>query len=219
MKYKVNLIDVNSVDEIEGKWSHNHYVKLLEAFEYEDVGDTTDHDLKELLYMAITDYEPQEAAELILKDQLGNELNDGQIEQISHDMLKENVAEHYSDISFHSRLFDINVLLYKAFNGMFPHAQASVITLEIIPHHDSTVIVDEAIVLRVLAPLIDDHAVFKRLYKDQLAGEDEFEEAQHIVWYFKNIGENRYEIITSDYWINNADFIASTADVNVSVED
>lgn len=219
MKYKVNLIDVTSIDEIDGKWSHDDYVELLDVFEYGDPGDASDQDLKELLYMAITDFEPQEAAELILKHKLGNELNAGQIEQISNDMLKENVAEHYSDISFHSRLFDINEFLYKAYNGKFPHAKASVVKVKIVPHHKSDIIMDESLVLRCLAPIIDDHAVIKRLYKNQLIGEEVFDEAADIIWYFKDLGNDEYQIITSDYWINNQDFTASEIEVKIDTEE
>lgn len=219
MKYKVNLIDVTSIDEIDGKWSHDDYVELLDVFEYGDPGDASDQDLKELLYMAITDFEPQEAAELILKHKLGNELNAGQIEQISNDMLKENVAEHYSDISFHSRLFDINEFLYKAYNGKFPHAKASVVKVKIVPHHKSDIIMDESLVLRCLAPIIDDHAVIKRLYKNQLIGEEVFDEAADITWYFKDLGNDEYQIITSDYWINNQDFTASEIEVKIDTEE
>lgn len=219
MKYKVNLIDVTSIDEIDGKWSHDDYVELLDVFEYGDPGDASDQDLKELLYMAITDFEPQEAAELILKHKLGNELNAGQIEQISNDMLKENVAEHYSDISFHSRLFDINEFLYKAYNGKFPHAKASVVKVKIVPYHKSDIIMDESLVLRCLAPIIDDHAVIKRLYKNQLIGEEVFDEAADIIWYFKDLGNDEYQIITSDYWINNQDFTASEIEVKIDTEE
>lgn len=219
MKYKVNLIDVTSIDEIDGKWSHDDYVELLDVFEYGDPGDASDQDLKELLYMAITDFEPQEAAELILKHKLGNELNAGQIEQISNDMLKENVAEHYSDISFHSRLFDLNEFLYKAYNGKFPHAKASVVKVKIVPHHKSDIIMDESLVLRCLAPIIDDHAVIKRLYKNQLIGEEVFDEAADIIWYFKDLGNDEYQIITSDYWINNQDFTASEIEVKIDTEE
>jgi hypothetical protein len=88
MTYKINLLDVTSINEIDGKWSHDDYIGLLDVFEFGDPGDATDKDLKELLYMAISDFEPQEAALLILQHQLGKDLNEGQIEQISHDMLK-----------------------------------------------------------------------------------------------------------------------------------
>lgn len=219
MKYKVNLLNVDTIDEIDGKWTHDDYVELLEVFEYGDAGDATDSDLKELLYMAISDFEPQEAASLILTHKLGSELNEGQIEQISNDMLKENVAEHYSDISFHSRLFDINVFLYKAYNGKFPHAKASVIKIKIEPHHKSDIVIDEAIVIKCLAPMIDDHAVLKRLYKNQITGEEEFDEATDLIWYLKPLGNDEYEIITSDYWINNNDFTSSEIEVKLDLEE
>jgi predicted nucleic acid-binding protein len=219
MIYKVSLLDVSSIHEIDGKWSHDDYIALLDVFEFGDPGDATDKDLKELLYMAISDFEPQEAAALILQHQLGEELNEGQIEQISHDMLKENVAEHYSDISFHSRLFDINELLFKAYNGKFPHAKASVIKVQLVPHHKTDIEVDEAIALKCLAPIINDHAVIKRLYKNQLAGEEEFDEAADIIWYFKALENDQYEIITSDYWINDADFTASEKEVKIELEE
>lgn len=77
MKYKVKLLNVDSIDEIEGRWTHDDYVELLEVFEFGDAGNATDNDLKELLYMAISDFEPQEAAALILTHKLGKELNEG----------------------------------------------------------------------------------------------------------------------------------------------
>jgi hypothetical protein len=217
--YKVNLIDINSIDQINGKWSRKDYLELLEILEFGDTEEATDNDLKELLYLTISDLEPQEAAEIVLKYKLGNELTAGQIEQISNDMLKENVAEHYSDISFHSRLFDINVLLYQAYNGKFPNAKASVIQLSITPQQESDIIIDEKLVLKCLAPIIDDHAIIKRLYKNQFLGEEEFQEATAIIWYFKTLKNDQYEIITSDYWINKNHFIASETDVNIEIEE
>ncbi|WP_124979702.1 hypothetical protein [Nonlabens xiamenensis] len=219
MKYKVRLDNIKSIDEIPDRWTRDDFIQLLEVYELGDPGEASDDEVRELLFMAIKEYDPQEAAALLLQFRLGNQLNDGQIEQISNDMLKENVAEHYSDISFHARLFDINVLLYKAYNGKFPHAKASVIHLDIQPHHDSSVVIDEAIALRAVAPLIDEHATFKRLFKDQLVGEKAFEEASDIIWYFRALDNHQYELITSDYWINKADFTTDEADVNVSVED
>ncbi|WP_292900891.1 hypothetical protein [Nonlabens sp.] len=219
MIYDVSLLDVTSINEIEGRWSHDDYMALLNVFEFGDPGEATDQDLKELLYMAISDFEPQIAAALILQHQLGEELNQGQIEQISHDMLKENVAEHYSDISFHSRLFDINELLYKAYNGKFPHAKASVIKVQLVPHHKTDMVVDEAIALKCLAPIINDHSVMKRLYNNQLAGKEEFVEAAAIIWYFKTLENDEYEIITSHYWINDAAFTALKKEVNIEIED
>jgi hypothetical protein len=46
-----------------------------------------------VMEMAISDYEPNEAAEIVLAYKLGEELNEGQIEQISHNMLIDKVCE------------------------------------------------------------------------------------------------------------------------------
>jgi hypothetical protein len=43
--------------------------------------------LSELLSMAITDFEPNEAAAIVLDYKLSDSLNEGQIQQISNDML------------------------------------------------------------------------------------------------------------------------------------
>lgn len=217
MKYKVTIEDVDSIDEIPNKWSHEDYVALLDLYEYGAAGNLSDSDIKELLYLSITEFEPQEAAAMLLKYKLGDDFNDGQIEQISNDMLKENVSEHYSDISYHSRLFDINVLLYKAFNGKFPHAKASVITLAIVPASDHDIAMDAALLLRCILPLIDEHALIKRLFVNQVNGEEPFEDAANIAWYLTDKGNHVYELITSDYWISDQDFITRSMDVTVAI--
>ena len=219
MKYNISLEEIDSIDEIVDKWTRQDYLNLLELLEYGDAMEIKDDEILDLLKLVISDTEPQEAATILLKYKLGEELNDGQIEQLSNDMLKENVAEHYSDISFHSRLFDINVFLYRAYNGKFPHARASVIKLKIVPLKESSHEIDEALILRATAQLIDDHAIFKRLYTKQLSGEETFEEANDIIWYMKNMGDNIYEIVTSDYWINASSFKASSTTVDIEMDE
>jgi hypothetical protein len=219
MDFKVSLIEVTSINQIESKWSDKDYLKLLALFEFGDTSGIAVKDIKEFLFLAITDFEPQEAAAMLLHHQLGDELNKGQIEQISNDMLKENVAEHYSDISFHSRLFDINQLLYKAYNGKFPYAQASVIKVKIEPtQNNGNTAIDKTIALKCLAALIDEHTIIKRLYKDQIAGQITFPEANDLLWYLKPLKNDVYEIITSNYWINNNDFILNHQEVNIALE-
>ena len=193
---------------MENKWNHDDYVNLLELFEFGDTGDASDQDLKELLFLAISEYEPVEAAEIVLRYKFEDELNDGQYDQLSNDMLKEKVSEKYSDISLHSRLFDVNEFLYKAYNGKFPHAQASVIQFTAVPKKPNDEAIDKADALRLLSAAIDPHAIIARLYKDQIAGEEDFPEAESIAWYFDKTAEHSYQLITSDYWINNEDFIS-----------
>ena len=70
---------------------------------------------------------------LSLAYKLGQELNEGQIEQISHNMLIDKVCEEYPEIHMQGRLFHVNQLLFKAYNGKFPNAKASVVHFSMAP--------------------------------------------------------------------------------------
>ncbi len=94
--------------------------------------------IEEILFMAISDFEPEEAATIVLNYKLSDFLNDNQIEQISHEMLIDKISEEYADISLHHQLFNINQLLYKAYNGTFPNAKATIVDFEIQPNENIT---------------------------------------------------------------------------------
>ena len=79
--------------------------------------------------MAISDFEPANAAEILLKHKMSDILNDGQIQNISNEMLTEKVAEQYVEPAFHYDLFNINQLLRKAYNGKFPDTEAIIISV------------------------------------------------------------------------------------------
>jgi hypothetical protein len=215
MSYHIHIQKVESIQQIAGKWSREDYLKLLDIIEFGDPGDASEQDLRELLFLALSEYEPQEAAEIVLRYKFDDQFNDGQYEQISNDMLKENVAEHYSDISYHRDLFDVHEFLYKVYNGKFPLAKASVITFSIGGKDVENLEMDKATALRLLAAGIDDHTLLKRLFKDQIDGNESFDDAQHIAWYLKELGTDTYQLITSDYWINSADFVAMEYDATL----
>src|SRR5690606_24531077 len=108
-------------------WTPQDYIQLLEKFNFPDAASASPDSLAELLAMAITDFEPNEAAAIMLEYKLSEQLNEGQIQQISNDMLLDKISEEYPDITLHAPLFHINQLLYKAFNGKFPNAKATLI--------------------------------------------------------------------------------------------
>ena len=89
--------------------------------------------LTELLLMAISDFEPKEAAVIVLAYKLSEELNEGQIQQISNDMFLDKVCEEYPEIGLHSTLFHVNQLLFKAYNGKFPNAKATIVKCSFAP--------------------------------------------------------------------------------------
>ena len=45
------------------------------------------------------------------------------------------------------------------------------------------------------------------LFKNQLNGKEQFCDAEKIIWELHTDEQNRYTIITSDYWINKDDII------------
>lgn len=131
MKFKITLNKTTTVEEIENYWSNQDYVNLLELFSFPDANTIKPENLREMLFMAIGDFEPNEAAEIVLTYKLSESLNEGQIAQISNDMLLDKVCEEYPEIDLHYDLFSINQLLFKAYNGKFPNAKATVVDFSI----------------------------------------------------------------------------------------
>lgn len=202
---------VKSVEELKDAWTNADYVELLSRFGFPDAKNSKPEELKELLFMAISDFEPHEAAAIMLDYKLSEELNENQIDQMSHDMLLDKISEEYSDISLHHQLFNINQLLYHAYNGSFPSAKATIIEFEISPNDDVT----KEVVLKVMDQTLANNNVIKRLFSDQLAGEEAFEDAESIVWELKATGDNSYIMTTSEYWINRDQFKDAEFDATI----
>ena len=212
MKYHIIINSVKTIDTLKNAWSKADYVALLDKFGFEDAGEnTSEKELIELLFMAISDFEPEEAAAIILDYKLSDKLNENQIEQISHEMLLDKISEEYADISLHHQLFNINQLLYKAFNGTFPSAKATIVEFEITPNKD----VSKEVVLKALNATLANSSVIKRLFHDALDGKEAFNEAESIIWDLKSTGETSYTLTTSEYWMSRDEFTNAEFDVNV----
>lgn len=111
MKFHIKVNSAKTIEEIENYWSNEDYSKLLELFSFPDANTIKPENLREMLFMAITDFEPNEVATTVLTYKLSESLNEGQIAQISHDMLLDKVCEEYPEIELHCDLFSINQLL------------------------------------------------------------------------------------------------------------
>ena len=212
MKYHIIINSIKSVDQFESAWSNDDYIALLNEFGFDDTETSNTNELLELLFMAISDFEAEEAAAIILTYKLSDKLSQNQIEQISHEMLQDKISEEYADISLHHQLFNINQLLYKAYNGTFPNAKATVIEFEISPNKD----LSKEIILKAFNTSLSNNNVIKRLYTNQLAGKEEFDEAEHIIWDLKPNGENAFILTTSEYWISKDEFNDAEFDANVT---
>ena len=211
MKYHIIINSVKTVDELKNAWTNEDYVALLEKFGLEDTGDSSTAELLELLAMAISDFEPEEAAAIILDYKLSDHLNENQIEQMSHEMLLDKISEEYADISLHHQLFNINQLLHKAYNGTFPSAKATIVQFEISPNKEVT----KENVLKALDTTLANSNVIKRLFSNELAGKEKFSQAESIIWNLAATTDNGYTLTTSEYWISRDEFKDAEFDATV----
>ncbi len=207
MKFTIIVNEVKSIDEIPGYWTNDDFIKILEELDISDARNSNPSELRELLQMAISDFEPHESAEILLRYKLNEELNSGQIQNLSHEMADDNEAEGNPDIALHYDLFNINQLLYTAFNGIFPNAKATKVEFELSFKGDSNITVTKELALKAVCSGLTDNSPILRLFKNQLNGNEPFSDAEEIVWELHNSGSNKYTMITSDYWINKEDFI------------
>lgn len=199
MKYHIKINNIKVVDEIKEYWTNQDYVQLLEKFNYPDAEDSNTENLRELLFMAISDFEPGEAAIIVLEYKLADRLTAGQIEQISNDMLIDTVCEEYPEMELQSTLFHINQLLFKAYNGKFPSASAIIIDCSITPEDEKADIkLTKEMVLRLFNNGLSDRNIIKRLFEEQMNERAEFPEAENIIWDLVTSDNINFKITTSE---------------------
>ena len=203
MKYQIKINSATTVEETKDYWTNNDYVQLLGKYNYPGGENTSEENLKELLLMAITDFEPNEAAAILLEYKLSDQLNAGQIHQISNDMLLDKISEEYPEIHLHEPLFHINQLLYKAFNGKFPNTKATIIECSFSPAEklEKNELTKEGI-LKLLGAGLAGSNIIKRLFSESIEGNKAFPEAENILWQAKTADQMNYTIVTSDYWLS-----------------
>lgn len=210
MKFKIEIINIKAVEEIANYWTKQDYIKLLEKFDYPDAGDSEIDNLRELLFMAITDFEPRDAAIIVLEYKLADVLTEGQIQQISVDMLLDKVCEEYREISLHATLFHINQLLFHAFNGRFPNAKATVLEFKIVSEEgESQSELTKENVLKLFSNGLSDRNIIKRLFHLAMDENAVFPEAEHILWDLKTTDNFNYKLTTSEYWLNKENILTS----------
>lgn len=206
MNFKVKINTVKSIEELEGSWSNDDFTELLKRFDYEDSEKLKHGELKEYLFMAIADFEPNEAAVTLLDYKLSEVLAEGQIDNLSHEMLREKVSENYSDIYIHKDLFEINQLLYTAYNGKFPLAKANQVEFELRMENEEETELTKELALKALSKSLSDSSLLNRLFNEQLENDDSFPEAEGIIWDLQNKGNFQYVITTSEKWFSKDEF-------------
>lgn len=206
MKFDITVKNISTVEEISNYWQNQDYIYLLERFNFPDAKNLLPENLREMLNMAITDFEPNEAAAIVLAYKLSDRLMKGQIAQISNDMLLDKVCEEYPEIDLQYDLFNINQLLFKAFNGKFPNAKATIVDFSIVSKDAYDEEITKEIVLKSFNNGISDRNLIKRLFTEQMSTDKEFAEAESVVWELNKQDSNNFTLITSTYWLNKNDF-------------
>ncbi|MCC5919340.1 MAG: hypothetical protein LAT68_03155 [Cyclobacteriaceae bacterium] len=208
------LNDAKLTNELTSAWTNKDYIALLEQFDFPDANTIKAENALEYLKMAIEEEEPNAAAAIVLEYRLGEELNSGQIDQISNDMLVDKVCEEYPEINLHEQLFNVNQLLYKAYNGKFPNAQAIIISGEV-KNEGEIDIKDPTNFLKAFAQGLDEGNLIKRLFSDKLNLEADFPTAPYIVWQLDWEDDHKFQMITSEYWINTSDLNQSSFEASL----
>ncbi|MGB3780235.1 MAG: hypothetical protein WA960_17865 [Tunicatimonas sp.] len=203
MKAQANISSIEVVNDLTYYWNDTDFINLLKIMDFPDAETSKPEELKDLVLMAITDFEPDEAARVLLTYKLDKKLTEGQIHSLSHEMIEDKIAEEYPDPALHYDLFNINQLLFKAYNGTFPNTEATIIKLEI--HTDQETEINSEVLLKIIGASLSDRSLILRLYADQISGKSPFDDAAKIIWLFNKEGDNGYEIVTSRYWIDKED--------------
>jgi hypothetical protein len=203
--FKVEILSFNTITELPGSWETTDYLALLNSMDYANPEEIKESELKEMCLMALTDYEPAESAKIVLDYVIQDRLTDGQIENLSHEILTEKLWEEYPELSLHPDLFRATQLLYQAYNGKFPRTEAVQFQMKITG--DISVFEESAAapVVRLLAAGMSDHSLIHRLFADQIAGTI-FREAESILWQLNTItieaDSVTYEVVSSSYWLD-----------------
>lgn len=206
--FSLEPLSFQTIDELPHSWQSKDYQALLQRMEYDNAEEIVDSELKAMCLMCFTDLEPAEAAQVTLGYLFADQLSEGQIENLSHQMLTEKLWEEYPELSLHQGFFKATQLLHSAYNGKFPRAEAVQFQIKLTAEQAASLSLFEtnpaAPLLRLLAQGMPDNALLNRLFSEQLAG-DSFPEAQHIIWQLATIEKTNlhlvFEIVSSAYWL------------------
>ncbi|TXD81776.1 hypothetical protein ESY86_16345 [Subsaximicrobium wynnwilliamsii] len=215
MDYHIIINDVKTVEQLDDAWNDQDYRALLSELGLEDTKDSKTQELWELLLMALSELEPNEAAALVLKYRMSDALNENQIEQLSHEMQLDKISEEYPNIGLHHELFNVNQLLFKAYNGTFPNAKATIVEFDMTPKQKNAEAVTKEHIVKAFDKTLYKGSVIKRLFSNHIAGEEAFDEAEDIIWTLEDKGNNHYKLVTSEYWMSKDDFTEAEFDAKV----
>lgn len=231
--FKVEILSFVKISEIDNAWTADDYKALLSMMDIaeDELGGTSESDLREMCLMSLNDFEHHESAKFLLAHIFKDEITAGKIDQLSHQMIENKLWEEHADSAYHWSLFKAYGLLRKAYNGIFKEPTGVKFTIKITTNTKELFEIFDlslhAVLVRLLSNGLTETAILNRLYEEQISGE-KFPDAKNILWLLKEISrteqERRYEITTSELWFGELEagmsFDAKAhADVKEEVED
>ncbi|SHJ07168.1 hypothetical protein SAMN02745146_2187 [Hymenobacter daecheongensis DSM 21074] len=224
-KFTVERLSFDSLSELPDSWQNQDYVALLHKMSFDNPEALDPTELKAMCQMALTDLEPTEAAELVLEYLFAEQLNAGQIQNLAHNMLTEKLWEENPELSQHQGFFKATQLLYEAYNGKFPRAEAVRFQVQLTAEAPDDLTMfstqPEAPLLRLLAQGMPDNTLLKRLFGEQLAGTS-FPEAKDIIWQLREVSRKAnvlvFEVVSSAYWLDDFKY-ADTYEATTQTEE
>lgn len=228
-KFTVERLSFDTLSELPNSWQNQDYTKLLQEMHYDNPADIDPTELKAMCLMSLTDLEPTEAAALVLGYLFADQLTPGQIENLAHQMLTEKLWEENPQLEQHKGFFKATQLLYEAYNGKFPRAEAVQFQVQLTAENPESLTVfdeqPEAPLLRLLAQGMPDNTLLKRLFHEQLDGTS-FAEAPHIVWQLRTVSKADktmvVEVVSSAYWLDDfkyADTYDATTEADLEISE
>jgi len=226
--FTVERLSFETLTELPNSWQPSDYKALLVKTGYDNPGEIAPNELKDMTLMGLTDLEPTEAAQLVLEHLFADQLTEGQIENLAHQMLTEKLWEENPELDQHEGFFKATQLLYTAYNGKFPKAEAVEFQVKLTAHDaEALAIFDEAPeapLLRLLAQGMPDNTLLKRLFHEQLDGTS-FPEAPAIIWQLTPSKKEEksvvFDVVSSAYWLDDfkyADTYEATTQADVPAE-
>ncbi|UOR05772.1 hypothetical protein MUN82_01420 [Hymenobacter aerilatus] len=207
--FTVERLSFDTLTELPNSWQPQDYKALLVRTGYDNPDEIAPNELKDMALMSLTDLEPAEAAQLVLEHLFEDQLTAGQIENLAHQMLTEKLWEENPELDQHEGFFKATQLLYTAYNGKFPRAEAVQFQVKLTaPDAAALSIFDtapEAPLLRLLAQGMPDNTLLKRLFHEQLDG-NSFPEAPAILWQLTPSQQAEtsvvFDVVSSAYWLD-----------------
>jgi hypothetical protein len=207
-QFQARLMDWKQIHELPDGWSPNRMLSLLASL---DVDGVSEGDAPEMTLLALQDLDWDEAAERVLEAVFGETMRPGIRRNLAHDLTEERPWEDFANISQQVGIFNAVVLLQQAFPHEFDKPDAVSVTVRVDTESERGRVwldapnPDPALLLRILAAGMDDHAVLNRLFEDALAG-PAFAEAGAIVWHLSRCAgaapEREFVLVSSHQWFD-----------------